>query len=60
MNDNDKPAPKLRSDPFAMGLAAHCDLSRREECPFPLAYVEARRWLAGWDHAEFRRSAPKS
>ena len=54
MNDNDTADPKLRSDPFGMGLAAHRDLFPRENCPYPPAFVEARRWLAGWDHAELR------
>lgn len=59
MNDNDKQDPRPRSDPFAMGLAAHRDRFRREDCPFPSAHIEARRWLAGWDHAEFRMAATK-
>jgi ribosome modulation factor len=43
-----------------MGLAAHKDLSAREQCPFPLEHVEARRWLAGWDHADRDRDTTES
>lgn len=53
MNDNG--APDVRSDPFALGLAAHRDLIPRGECPYPANHVEARRWLAGWDHARFKQ-----
>ena len=52
MNDNG--APNDRSDPFGRGLAAHRARLPRSDCPFPGAHVEARRWLAGWDHAEFK------
>ena len=53
MNDNG--TPDDRSDPFGMGLAAHRDHIPRTECPYPDAHVEARRWLAGWDHARFKQ-----
>lgn len=53
MNDNGDP-PLDRSDPFGMGLTAHRDHVDRAGCPFPSGHVEGRRWLAGWDHAQFR------
>jgi len=52
MNDNG--APEERFDPFGRGLTAHRDQVSRDDCPYPAPYVEARRWLAGWDHAQFR------
>jgi ribosome modulation factor len=52
MNDNG--APEQRSDPFGRGLAAHRDHVPRGDCPYPAPHVEARRWLAGWDHARFK------
>ena len=45
---------RARSDPFALGFAAHGNGLARSRCPFPEAYVEARRWQAGWAHAAFR------
>lgn len=54
MNDNNG-LLSSRSDPFGMGLAAHRDHFAREACPYPFTHVEGRRWLAGWDHASFRR-----
>mgnify|MGYP002780285498 CR=1 FL=1 len=44
----------MRSDPFFMGMAAHRGHFLRLDCPFPRAHVEARQWLAGFDHAAFR------
>jgi hypothetical protein len=55
-NDNDPDHPERRSDPFGMGLAAHNAAFAREDCPFPTAYVEGRRWQAGWDQAAFRET----
>ena len=46
----------MRSDPFFMGMAAYRDHFLRLDCPFPRSHVEARRWLAGFDHAAFRAS----
>ena len=54
MDHNDPDHPERRSDPFGMGLAAHDGALARDDCPFPTAYVEGRRWQAGWDQAEFR------
>ena len=55
MNDNDR-RMSSRTDPFGMGVAAHLDHFARDACPYPSTHVEARRWLAGWDHASFRNS----
>lgn len=42
----------VRRDPFGLGQTANQDRSERGDCPYPTEHVEARRWLAGWDHAE--------
>ena len=59
MNDNGE-IPPDRSDPFGKGVAAHREQHARQECPYPEAHVEARRWSAGWDHAAFKASGEPS
>ena len=54
MHDDDPRHSHLRSDPFGLGLAAHDAAMTRDDCPFPIAYDEGRRWQAGWDQAEFK------
>lgn len=53
MNDNGA-AVAGRLDPFTQGMAAFRDALDREECPYPATHVEARSWLAGWEHGSFR------
>lgn len=60
MMDDDLVVQAPRSDPFGMGLAAHMDSSARDACPFPPTYVEAERWLAGWDLAAVRSAEAKA
>ena len=58
MDGNHGIVPEPRADPFGLGLTAHRNLSAREACPFPIALVVARCWLAGWVHGDIGAATP--